>query len=119
MDVVINGRKKGANGKGYSAFLNSVVAISLSHYMNKHARYAPHFLLIDSPILSLKEAHEIKPTDTMSAALFKNIVSTPLVGQTIIIENEIPNIDYSTANLIPFTKQSHSKRYGFLLDFIE
>lgn len=119
MDVVINGKKKNANGKGYSAFLNAVVAISLSRYMDEYAKYSPHFLLIDSPILSLKEPEEIKPTDTMSTALFKNIVSMPLAGQTIIIENEIPSIDYSNANLIEFTKQSDSGRYGFLEDITE
>ena len=119
MDVVINGKKKNANGKGYSAFLNAVVAISLSRYMDEYAKYSPHFLLIDSPILSLKEPEEIKPTDTMSTALFKNIVSMPLAGQTIIIENEIPGIDYSNANLIEFTKQSDSGRYGFLEDITE
>lgn len=55
----------------------------------------------------------------MSTALFKNIVSMPLAGQTIIIENEIPGIDYSNANLIEFTKQSDSGRYGFLADITE
>ena len=116
MDVVINGKKKNSNGKGYNAFLNSVVAISLARYMAKHAKYNPHFLVLDSPILSLKESHDIKPSETMSSELFKCIVSDPIEGQTIIIENEIPDIDYSNVNLISFTKEVDSGRYGFLMD---
>ncbi|MCB5882633.1 AAA family ATPase [Lachnospiraceae bacterium EP-SM-12S-S03] len=33
MDIVINGKKKSSNGKGYNAYFNSVVAIVLSRYM--------------------------------------------------------------------------------------
>ena len=84
--------------------------------MAKHAKYNPHFLVLDSPILSLKESHDIKPSETMSSELFKCIVSDPIEGQTIIIENEIPDIDYSNVNLISFTKEVDSGRYGFLMD---
>jgi len=59
MDIVINGKKKSSNGKGYNAYFNSAVAIVLSRYMESKAKYSPDFLVLDSPILSLKE-NEIK-----------------------------------------------------------
>lgn len=43
MDVIINGKKKSANGKGYNAYLNSVIAIVLSRYLERHAKYSPDF----------------------------------------------------------------------------
>lgn len=116
MDIEINGKKKSTNGKGYNAYLNSVVAFVLSRYMEKKAKYSTDFLVLDSPILSLKENNNKKPSKTMRHSLFQNIIENCDGIQTIIIENEIPNIDYKNTNLIHFTKVENSGRYGFLID---
>lgn len=116
MDIVINGKKKSSNGKGYNAYFNSAVSIVLSRYMNKNAKYSPRFLVLDSPILSLKEKDTKKPSETMRYSLFQNVVSTPNDIQMIIVENEIPYIDYKNVNLIHFTKEKDNGRYGFLMD---
>lgn len=119
MDVVVNGKRKGSNGKGYNAYFNSVVAIALSRYMEKTAKYSPDFLVLDSPILSLKEKQSKKPSETMRNALFENILKNQNGIQTIIVENEIPDINYSDARIIHFTKEKDNGRYGFLLDVID
>lgn len=119
MDIVINGKKKAANGKGYNAYLNSVVSIVLSRYMNSKAYYSPGFLVLDSPILSLKEKGTKKPSESMKHALFENVKKNPVGIQTIIIENEIPDIDYKKVNIIHFTKEKDNGRYGFLLDVVD
>lgn len=114
MDIIINGKKKSSNGKGYNAYLNSVVAIVLSRYMSKKAKYTPDFIVLDSPILSLKETEGKKPSETMRDTLFKDIVNNQKGIQTIVIENEIPNIDYKETHIIHFTKEKDNGRYGFL-----
>lgn len=116
MDIVINGKKKSSNGKGYNAYFNSVVAIVLARYMESKAKYSPDFLVLDSPILSLKEKETKKPSETMRNTLFENIVDNQKGIQTIVIENEIPEINYKDANIIHFTKEKNNGRYGFLLD---
>ena len=116
MDIVINGKKKSSNGKGYNAYFNSVVAIVLSRYMESKAKYSPDFLVLDSPILSLKEKETKKPSETMRNTLFENIVNNQKGIQTIVIENEILEINYKDANIIHFTKEKNNGRYGFLLD---
>ena len=116
MDIVINGKKKSSNGKGYNAYFNSVVAIVLSRYMESKAKYSPDFLVLDSPILSLKENETKKPSETMRNTLFENIVDNQKGIQTIVIENEIPEINYKDAKIIHFTKEKNNGRYGFLLD---
>lgn len=116
MDIVINGKKKSSNGKGYNAYFNSVVAIVLSRYMHSKAKYSPDFLVLDSPILSLKEKETKKPSETIRNALVENIVNNQDGIQTIVIENEIPDIDYKNTNIIHFTKEENDGRYGFLLD---
>ena len=114
MDVVVNGKAKRSNGKGYCAFLNTTVALALARYMIESAKYAPSLLVLDSPILSFKETDDKKPSDSMRNGLFENLVSQDNDLQLIIVENEIPSIDYKGSNLIHFTKNREEGRYGFL-----
>lgn len=55
----------------------------------------------------------------MRSTLFENIVGNQKEIQTIVVENEIPNIDYKNANIIHFTKEKDNGRYGFLLDITD
>ena len=50
----------------------------------------------------------------MKAALFQYLMDNQQHGQVVIIENDIPELDYEKANVIPFTKDIHKGRYGFL-----
>jgi len=113
-DVIINGKSKDAFGKGYRAFLNTVLAVALMEYLSERGKYAPGLLIVDSPILSLKEREDEKTPDTMKAALFQYLLNKQNNGQTIIVENNIPDLDYSKANVIQFTKDTNYGRYGFL-----
>lgn len=72
--------------------------------------------MLDSPILSLKEKQSKKPSETIRNKLFENIVSNPDEIQTIIIENDIPDINYKNVSIIHFTKEKDKGRYGFLMD---
>jgi uncharacterized Zn finger protein (UPF0148 family) len=116
-DVVINGDAKSTFGKGYRAFLNTVLAISMMEYLSDKGIYAPGILVIDSPILSLKEKGDAAASDTMKEALFQYMVNNKSIGQVIIIENDIPDLDYSTANVIRFTKDDSTGRYGLLKNY--
>jgi hypothetical protein len=121
-DVVINGKSKRNFGKGYRAFLNTAVAFTFMKYLSSEYDYAPTLLLIDSPILSLKEGKtnksknekDEKISEGMKSSLFQYLVNNQQYGQTIIIENEIPNADYKNANIIRFTHNEHEGRYGLL-----
>lgn len=113
-DIFINGTPKDTYGKGYRAFLNTVLAISLMEYLTDKGKYAPELLIIDSPILSLKEKEDGVASDTMKAALFQYLLDNQSHGQVIIVENDIPDLDYSSANVIQFTKDESYGRYGFL-----
>lgn len=112
-DVVINGKEKFTFGKGYRAFLNTAVALTFKEYFSKYGKFSPKLLIIDSPILSLKEKSVEKASDSMKSSLFKYLVDNQNSGQTIIIENDIPEIDYTGVNVIKFTKDKNHGRYGF------
>jgi hypothetical protein len=120
-DLVVNGKKKKMEGKGYRAFLNSVLAFVMMKYLSLHAIHAPRLLVLDSPILSLLEKNEEDEemaTEGMKASLFRYMFDNQSYGQIIIAENEIPNLDYSNANVIRFTKDPEQGRYGFLYDIM-
>ena len=117
-DLVVNGKKKKMEGKGYRAFLNTVLAFVMMKYLSIHAKHAPRLLVLDSPILSLLEETETveeMATDGMKESLFRYLIDNQSYGQTIIAENTIPDIDYSNAHVIRFTKDPKHGRYGFLL----
>ena len=89
-------------------------------YLSVYAIHAPRLLVLDSPILSLLETNENDEemaTEGMKASLFRYMLENQSFGQIIIAENEIPNLDYSNANVIRFTKDPDQGRYGFLYDY--
>lgn len=87
--------------------------------LEEEGTYRSGILILDSPILTLKEKKKIYKKDLAQAgmreSLFRYFVNNCGDNQIIIAENEIPiNVDYSTANLIEFTQDSSVGTYGFL-----
>ena len=120
-DAVVGGKHKKNQGKGYRAFLNTIMLFNLMKYLENDGKYALHLLVLDSPILSLKEKkHEIaekeKATTGMKTALFKHMIENCGENQIIIAENELPaDVDYSAVNMLIFTQEDNAgERYGFL-----
>lgn len=117
-DIVVNGKKKQKFGGGYKAFLNAVVAIALHQYLSEKGKHGLGVLLMDSPILSLKEGG----SDTsagMRKGLFEYLVKHQDFGQVIIAENQIPEIDYDEARLEMFTHKEDEGRYGLLIGYTD
>ena len=118
LDAVVNEKAKENEGKGYRAFLNTIMLFNLMKLLESNGKHSLHMLFLDSPILSLKEKGKVNEnelaTPGMKESLFKYIITHCGENQVIIIENELPeNVDYKAAHLIPFTKDDDG-RYGFL-----
>lgn len=87
--------------------------------LEEEGTYRSGMLILDSPILTLKEKKKISQKELaspgMRESLFRYFVNNCGDNQIIIAENEIPaNVDYSTANLIEFTHDKSVGTYGFL-----
>ena len=120
-DIEVNGGKKSTNhGKGYRAFLNTVVALMFRRYLAKDAKYNPGLLIVDTPLLGLDQGVDDAAPESMRTALFKYFMNNQTEGQMIVVENldHIPDLDYTTsgATVITFTKGRFEGRYGFLND---
>ena len=120
-DVVVGGRHKKNQGKGYRAFLNTLMLFNVMKYLETSGKYASHLLVLDSPILSLKEKkHNVseneKVTAGMRQSLIQYIIDNCGKNQVIIAENELPeDVDYSKAHQITFSMEDdEGLRYGFL-----
>jgi len=78
---------------------------------------------MDSPILSLKERGEDIGTeitsDSMRGGLFQYMIDHEENRQTIVLENQIPDLDYGSANLIHFTRTEGEGRYGLIDGYTE
>ena len=119
-DVIVNAKRKENFGKGYRAFLNVILAMVIRDYICQYGKYPPQLLIVDSPLLSLKQGVEDLAPESMKKALIEHLMKTQSVGQTIIIENDIPALDYDAyeVKLHNFTKGKTSGRYGLLADVI-
>ena len=116
-DVSINGAVKATSrGQGYRAFINTVLALTFRKYLIDNGKYYPGLFFVDSPLQSLYQGSDEKATDNMKVALFKYLFEAQSDGQIIVIENEIPDLDYKTYNVNPihFTGGKSDGRYGFL-----
>ena len=117
-DVVVNSHKKKTQGQGFRAFLNTLVAMAFRNVLEEYGHYQYPVMVIDSPILSLKEKDDNpggeRTSDTMKSGLFKYFVEHQKGPQLIVIENRIPDIDYTGVNLLEFTKDEARGRYGLI-----
>ena len=118
-DIEVNGGKKATNhGKGYCAFLNTIVVLMFRKYFATSAKYNPGLLIIDTPLLGLDQGVDDVAPESMRTALFKYFLNHQDEGQLIVVENleHVPNLDYIAggATVHTFTKGRFEGRYGFL-----
>ncbi len=120
-DVIVNAKQKGDFGKGFRAFLNITLAIAMREYLYRFGKFSPRFLIVDSPLLSLEQGVDETAPESMKTALMEYLIKTQHFGQTIIIENNIPALDYEKhgVTLHHFTKGKENGRYGLLADIID
>lgn len=122
-DVVVNGSEKMSQGQGFRAFLNTVMALAIQEVMNDFNLHKTHLLVMDSPILSLKERGEDIGTeitsDSMRGGLFQYMIDHEDDRQTIVLENTIPTLDYSGVNVVRFTRTVGKGRYGLINGYTE
>jgi hypothetical protein len=104
------------------------MALALRQYTNDVGAYKPGILIIDSPVETLSEPDDVTQrmtlfnqrenwpefAETMKESLFQYLIDNQNSGQTIIVETEIPNMNYDGINIIKFTHTADDGRYGLL-----
>jgi hypothetical protein len=117
-DIEIDGRAKIETnfGKGYIAYLNTVLGFALMKYLKLHAKYAPGLLIADSPTLSFQKIGKECVATRMKNGLYRFLLNNQQYGQVILFENDIADIDLPGVKLHLFTEDMNDGRFGFLKD---
>lgn len=93
-DIVIDGKSRGANGKGVRAVTHAAFTIGLMRYCLEDDRPHPGFVVIDTPLTHFRgETDDIDDpelTRDLHAAFLYSLTFDEGVGQSIIIENVDP-----------------------------
>jgi hypothetical protein len=117
-DTSVNGRNKATtSGQGFRAFINTVTALAFRKYLFDNGTYKPGVFFVDSPLQTLKQGVDDHAPESMKSALFRYLLETQEDGQILVIENEIPVLDYKAHGVEPilFTGgKTPGGRYGFL-----
>lgn len=120
-DIIVNDNPKPNRSKGYAAYFNSLLVLSLRCYINEVSVLNPHFYFLDSPLHGLMtETDDENNEEDLRKGFFKYLFNNYGEDQIIIIENtekkELPNIEYNPEHIkiYTFTKDKENGRYGFL-----
>ena len=110
----IDNKTNRSQGQGYRAYLHALASLALFESLNEVGQYPMPFLIMDSPIQTLVENNEQEVSTTMKYGLFNTLNRVQNDLQIIVAENKFPrNIDYGNANIITFSKDAETGRYGF------
>ena len=114
-DIKIGDKERNSFGKGYRAFLYSAFVISIMRYTIKNQLVHPGVVILDSPLVTLKEKETGSDVpDIMQNSMFNDLAANSGEQQVIIFENKLPTVPIKgRVNLIVFTKDFNYGRYGF------
>lgn len=119
-DLVINGKKRTAFGKGLRAVTQAAFTIGLMEYCRKSGTAHPGFVLLDSPLLSYREPEgegdeddDLRGTD-VKPCFYNYLRGLPDDRQVIIVENTPPPDEITHLPLAQeFTRRYTTGRYGY------
>jgi error-prone DNA polymerase len=118
-DLIISGKERGSEGKGFRAVAYAAYIIGLLNYsLNSEApRPHPGFVVLDSPLVTYKRrdtapGDEVVPDDVVTA-FYASLASLSMDRQIIVLENnDPPEILHDTFQYLHFSRSSVG-RYGF------
>ena len=116
IDFVISGEDRELAGKGIRAITYASFLIALQELLsNKQYSIGP--CVIDSPLVTYRKPKADNQGISVDLAMdfYRYVAKNKKVHQTIILENEEPPVDIKDQiNLITFTGQIGTDRYGFI-----
>lgn len=115
LDLYINEKSRSGWGKGYRAFIMSAMVVGLMRYCCENDRLHPGFVIIDSPLVSLKERKKVSDEwidDYMERRMIEDILEQDSSRQVIIFENKDLKYDLDY-NYIEFSHEGDGRK-GFI-----
>lgn len=114
-DIVISGKARKDNGKGYRAITYAAFMIAVLRETVRKELPHPGFVLMDSPLVTYREPDE-HMGENVKNAFYKNLASSLGDTQVIILENEEPpDALKESIAFTGFSKNRSVGRYGLFL----
>ena len=125
-DIKVNGKPRRAHGKGFRAVLNSAAAIGLLKYCHANDKPHPGFVVLDSPLTTVKQREGLATSDDdedaridprIEPSFWKSLSEINDDIQIIVLDNKEPDDDLASAlNLQLFSgpTASEGERRGFI-----
>jgi hypothetical protein len=111
-DIVISGKARKDNGKGYRAITYAAFMIGVLRETNRKNLPHPGFVLMDSPLVTYREPDE-HIGEGVKDAFYRNLTTSLGDTQVIILENEEPPAEIKEQIAFTgFTKNRTVGRYG-------
>lgn len=111
-DIVISGKARKDNGKGYRAITYAAFMIGVLQETNRKNLPHPGFVLMDSPLVTYREPDE-HMGEGVKDAFYRNLATSLGDAQVIILENEEPQAQITEQIAFTgFTKNRNVGRYG-------
>lgn len=108
MDVIINTKKRGANGKGYKAIYSFAMTLSLLRVAQRMGFEYSKVYIVDSPLTVFKEPKQ-EEKDRVHKSILTDLRDNYQDMQILVLENKEFMVDAAGANIIEFDEQ------GFLV----
>lgn len=100
-DIKVNGKARKSHGKGFRAVLNSALAIGIIRYCHANGKPHPKFIVLDSPLTTVKQrdvdqppvgdkAEAQKIDQAIEPSFWKSIANTSRDLQIIVLDNKEP-----------------------------
>jgi predicted nuclease with TOPRIM domain len=116
MDLVIDGKARSSNGKGFRGVAHTAFIIGLMDYCLDNKIPHPGTVIIDSPLTAYQKAEyteEDELSTDIETAFFESLLNIPTDRQIIVLDNKSPSDDVKEKiNYIHFTKNRGNGRYG-------
>jgi hypothetical protein len=118
-DMVLGSRRRGDQGKGLRALTHAAFTIGLQQAITLLGRSPAGFIVLDSPLVTFREADDegelpLEQKVAVKQAFYADLAIRRGLPQVIVLENEDPDPTLrARANIILFSKQKASGRYGF------
>jgi hypothetical protein len=111
-DIVISGKARKDNGKGYRAITYAAFMIGLLLEIRRKHLSHPGFVLLDSPLVTYREPDE-HMGEGVKFAFYRKLAAGLGAAQVIILENEEPPEEIKQSiSFTGFTKNQTAGRYG-------
>jgi hypothetical protein len=118
LDLVISGKERGSEGKGFRAIAYAAYIIGLLDYCVDADVKLPHpgLVVLDSPLVTYKRRDttpgEAIPDDVITA-FYTGLANTPATKQIIVLENNDPPEQLQAQMKYVHFSRSDVGRYGF------